>query len=375
NFIGQAYSSKTNYELALKNYETALELQLKYNPDNLDLLSTCYHNIGLLHKEKKGDANISLALKYYEAALQLGLSSSERDECLIATTINNITTLRPNTDPNQIDNSIENLKLVLDIRSKYLPEAHPLIGITHSTLGEAYCAKGDYSLGSKHFEQSLKIKQKYLPENHPSIIITYFDIARLYLDKGHLENIFNDTQNGNNSFLLSLHYYQHILQSTSPNYENIALIYNNMGLIHTRMNQFEKAFNCLQFAKNIYDQYLPSDHINLGAWYKNMGKVYTFKGDYQQGLDYYKKALEFYHTITTSEKEIYYALIYFNIGELYELSHNFIDALEYYQISLELVSKIQPSTHKDLLEPKYAIERLKKNRKKSYRKCFRCSCS
>ncbi|CAF1656136.1 unnamed protein product, partial [Didymodactylos carnosus] len=41
NFIGQAYSSKTNYELALKNYETALELQLKYNPDNLDLLSTC----------------------------------------------------------------------------------------------------------------------------------------------------------------------------------------------------------------------------------------------------------------------------------------------------------------------------------------------
>ncbi|CAF1543817.1 unnamed protein product [Didymodactylos carnosus] len=52
NNIGAVHAEKSEYDKALENYGTALEIQLKSLPSNHPSLATTYNNIGAVHAEK-----------------------------------------------------------------------------------------------------------------------------------------------------------------------------------------------------------------------------------------------------------------------------------------------------------------------------------
>ncbi|CAF1543832.1 unnamed protein product [Didymodactylos carnosus] len=87
NNIGAVHAEKGEYDKALENYESTLEIQIKSLPCRHPSLANTYTNIGLA-LNKKGE--YAKALENYERSLQIQLKSLPSNRPSLATTYNNI---------------------------------------------------------------------------------------------------------------------------------------------------------------------------------------------------------------------------------------------------------------------------------------------
>ncbi|CAF1008750.1 unnamed protein product [Rotaria sordida] len=174
-----------------------------------------------------------------------------------------------------------------------------------------------------------------------------------------------------------------ILQKTfSPEHIDVAMCYNEIGLVYEKLNKYSKALSFLDTALEIYEKNLPTENdpilMNLN---KNIARIYFQKGDYSKSILYYEKIIEIYNNnlspkhpdiiasykniasvyekmndypkaISSLEKIISIhsdmAELYNNIGSLYEKSNELSIALSYYEKALEIYEETLSSNHSEL---------------------------
>ncbi len=358
--MGQAY--KNVPELALKSFENALELQLRYNTTDFNTLATMYNNIGWAHRQLASATH--LIVDNYEKALKMcrAVSDSKIDWCLMATIINNLVTSQPDAD---IDLALKRERFVLDIRLRYLPLSHPLVAVTHQTLAEIYSTRGEFEEASVHTDEALRIKLKYLPQSHPSIASGYSAAAQLYLDKGDYEATKDQKEMSEESYNKSIDLIYQAFDvlssrelSSSINYVLISYLYNNCGVVYTRLGRFDEALDCFNTATNTSLRHVPVNNDLHGAALKNKGKVFTLQGNMSKGMEYYKLSIDFYNQ-TGLSNSLRMAQIYFNIGEWYEISEDHELAVAYYERAVDIGAKTHRPGHPFRLQYKKALDKLK----------------
>ncbi|UJR38857.1 hypothetical protein I4U23_031523 [Adineta vaga] len=296
NQLGRAYEQEP--ELALWSCEKALELQLRYNPADHHTLASIYNNIDLVHLRLQSDKQVTT--NYYEKALEICISIPDENEIkwdLYATILNNLATFQLYDD---IDLVLEKEHLALDIRLKYLPLSHPVVGTTHRILATFYSLKAEYDKAFIHFNEALHIKLKYSPNNDSSIYQLYHDISLSTLYKGDYEINAGHEAAAKVSYETALKFSSDAIDhlssnelSTSTKYSLLCYCVNICGVLYTRLNRFNDAIECFNKLINILNQHLPTNDPLHIAFFRNRGRVFTLQGNLNTGMEYYENAIKF----------------------------------------------------------------------------------
>lgn len=108
-----------------------------------------------------------------------------------------------------------------------------------------------------------------------------------------------------------------LLQVSDSITEELALCYNNLGMIYEIKGDFDQAVNYLNDALEISLHFNnKEDSISLTAEYNNIGMVYKSMGNYKMALNYLYKALDIWLT-TFKGAHPYMAMILNNLGITY----------------------------------------------------------
>ena len=127
----------------------------------------------------------------------------------------------------------------------------------------------------------------------------------------------------------------------------MALIYNEIGLLHDEQGDYASALMYYQKAIDIRQQELPPDHFSLSVSYNNIGEVQRQLGDYFNALDNHRKTLLIKQKILPPNDPSL-ATTYNNIGLASESLGEFASALSFYQKALDIKQQTLPADHQDL---------------------------
>ena len=81
-------------------------------------------------------------------------------------------------------------------------------------------------------------------------------------------------------------------EQLGPNHVDVALSYNNIGLVYSKKGDLDQALDNYQRAQEIKEKQQGPNHVDVADSYNNIGEVYSKKGDLDQAMDYYQRALE-----------------------------------------------------------------------------------
>lgn len=129
-----------------------------------------------------------------------------------------------------------------------------------------------------------------------------------------------------------------ILQRLNDQNE-VARVYNHLGLANRGLSNLEKAFEYYTKALNIYEKQNNEEGQLKGYTY--LGVLFTSFEDYNKSLEYYKRAIDLAKGL---EKKSAFASLNTNIGAIYSKRKEFEEALKHYEISEQIYLKLN-DTH------------------------------
>ncbi|CAF1332148.1 unnamed protein product [Adineta steineri] len=133
--------------------------------------------------------------------------------------------------------------------------------------------------------------------------------------------------------------YKTLLEHASSESDK-ALYYNNFGYVKYRHGDYEQAIEYYRKALGIWEKTLSVNHPNLAISYSNIGGVYDSMGEYEKALSFYEKTLPAEHpSLATS---------YNNLGSIYNNMKEYLKALSFYEKALEIFEKTLPENHPSL---------------------------
>mgnify|MGYP000866516206 FL=1 len=111
---------------------------------------------------------------------------------------------------------------------------------------------------------------------------------------------------------------------------NVANAYRAAGHLEKSLIHFKKA-------SIIYEENMPNNDFRLAGLYNNIGLLYQEKGEYQNAIEYLRKALDIIESFP--EAIIERAITYTNIGVSLLKLNNLEEALQYINRSLSIFEK------------------------------------
>ncbi len=156
------------------------------------------------------------------------------------------------------------------------------------------------------YENALTTAQEVVPRriqlvgaNHPDVAIDYNDIGVISYRLGkYSEAITAYTQ----AF--------QIIENDDQNIELRAKLLNNIGVIYAKEGDYLKALDYYKHSLKIKKQYFGNQHRSIGTNLRNIGIIYSRIGEYNRGMEYYHLALKNWKD--------YYGDSHPKIGELYQ---------------------------------------------------------
>ena len=147
----------------------------------------------------------------------------------------------------------------------------------YHAIGGVKNALGDYTEAVGFYEKALAINEKTLPSNHPTSYATSLECMTTWASTR------------------ALSFHQKALaidEKTLPsNHPHLATSYNNIALVYDNMGEYSQALSFHQKALAIREKTLPSNHPSLATSYNNIALVYDHMGEYSQALSFHQKAL------------------------------------------------------------------------------------
>ena len=183
------------------------------------------------------------------------------------------------------------------------------------------------------------------------------------LEKAHLnyqrgQIAYNQGKNdqANAFYQRTLEVYQ---QKLGANHQNVATIYNNMGLVCDSMEDYPQARSHYEKALQIYQKVLPADHPIIATCLSNIASAYDNMKEYQQALAFYERAYQIYKE-KLPETHPHFATYYSNIGLVYSNLRQYGKALTCFESASRIGTKALPVGHPDLKVYQQHLETAKK---------------
>ncbi|CAB4003673.1 Nephrocystin-3 [Paramuricea clavata] len=216
-------------------------------------------------------------------------------------------------------------------------ECHDYRSSTFIELGNSYTKIGDFDKAMDYHQRALEIQEKYLGPNHVDVAVSYNNIGLVYYDQGDLDQ--------------AKDCYQRALKikekQLGPNHVDIAASYNNIGLVYYGKGDLKQAKDYYQQALEIEEKQLGPNHVRVAVSCSNIGLVYYDQGDLDKADDYYQRALKIEEK-QLGPNHVDIAASYNNIGLVYYDKGNLDQAKDYYQRALEIEEKQLGPNHVDV---------------------------
>jgi tetratricopeptide (TPR) repeat protein len=355
NNLGLLYSTRNEYQKAMKNFEKAIEL----NHNN----KLVYANIGNIYKiEKKYDK----AIKFYKKAIDinpivetyfsLGFIYDKRKEYDKA-----IYYYQKAIDINpKFDACYNNIGYIFYTKKEYSKainfyrksikvNPNSQDNPSYSNIKIILNTKQEYSQAINQYKNKINFYQKYEKENNDLYISkiekVYTALATLYYDLKQYKNALYGVKNSLILCLKLRQNYPNKNQLIKEKYNYLSSIYSKMNLhdkskkyslkskilynkiLINRLNKKHRNKNFKQYKSVLYNTY-----FTLGNLYFNQAKLYN------QAIVAYKKALSLQKENNDSELTAY---IHFAIAKTYEKLKKGKKAEIEYKKSIELYDDIQ----------------------------------
>jgi tetratricopeptide (TPR) repeat protein len=156
---------------------------------------------------------------------------------------------------------------------------HNLRGILNQKLGEIYTLKGQYALAEHHSKRAIKCYQEEMvlenPDSHRDI---YRSIAEIKHNLADLYRNTNEYSNAINAYLEA----SDILEKRFPNqvevYEEIGLIYTRLGKLYKLLSRYDKAKQFYEMALEKCEEVICLGH-GTSSIYAVKGQIYEKLGE------------------------------------------------------------------------------------------------
>jgi predicted O-linked N-acetylglucosamine transferase (SPINDLY family) len=335
NIRGACYAGLQQMNLAVENYEKAIELNPEY--------AKPYYNLaGVLHEINEFDASIQsyqsalfIEPDYAEAHNNLGNVLKEigkLDEAIVS--YEKAVALKPDYieayyslgdsfyEVGKLEDTIKCYSRVLEYRPK-------LIGI-HNNLGNIFRELGRFDESVLSYEKAISIDSGFV-EGYYNLGVTFQELKQLdnalvnykkaielkpnYPEAfNNLGTLYKELKN----FDSSIHSYQKAID-IQPDY---AEAFNNLGVLYKEIGQLEKAVQSHENAIKINSKYDEA--------YNNLGILFMELGQLENAIESYKSAIKANNNFVEAINNL--GLLLMNLGQIDE-------AIKYYQKAL----KINPS--------------------------------
>ncbi|MFT5763699.1 MAG: CHAT domain-containing protein/Tfp pilus assembly protein PilF [Saprospiraceae bacterium] len=203
----------------------ALEIFKKTKGDNRRKIAGCYNTIAMNWSSKK---DYDQALNYYDQALKIKIEALGKDDRSVGITLNNIGNVYYHLGNN--GKAIEHYEKALRIKIKQLGDQHPRVSDTYFNIGNFYARDGNYDKAIVLFEKSIAIDRKNEEDQNRKLAHRLTSLSEAYFYKNKLD--------------LALKYGHQAIayyQKTEANPILSATAHQNLGTIHQRSKQYEKA--------------------------------------------------------------------------------------------------------------------------------------
>ena len=148
----------------------------------------------------------------------------------------------------------------------------------------------------------------------------------------------------------------------SNNMEGFVNTYNQICIILTRQDQYEKAKEYLNKALSTGLSTLDSNNLITATTYISLGVVYNEEKNYNQSLTYHNKALSI-RLLKLGEYHVDVATSYGNIGNVYLNSKNYDKSIEAHSKAMQIREKLFGKASAEIVESFYGLGNAYKEKK------------
>ncbi|CAF2749324.1 unnamed protein product [Rotaria sp. Silwood2] len=279
NNIGLVYFHRCNYQKALYYYEKTrlIENVALGSSDYFDHAATL-NNIGLVHFEQ---GHYDLALRFYKDALTIRERSLPAKHLRFAESYNNIASLHERLG--ELNEALAMFEKALEVRFAALLPDHPQIAISYSNLANVLDALGRSDETLANYFKALKNRNSSSPEAMHSRALFLNNIVEHYRDE---KNCVEATKYHQEAFRIRLQLF------SRNKHPDLAMSYNNMGLLSIDHCMFDKALYYLLRALKIYREIYDLEHPQIATSLFNIGLAFYEKDKNEAALNYLQQALD-----------------------------------------------------------------------------------
>ena len=183
-----------------------------------------------------------------------------------------------------------------------------------------------YELALQIRVRESRMNEELYGTEHPDTAASYNNIGLVYSNLG-------DYDTALEYYLKALAVQENVLGTEHP---DTAISYNNIGLVYDSQGDYDKALEYFLKALAIKEKVLGTEHPGTATSYNNIGLVYAHQGNYDKALEYLFKALTIREIVLGAEHPDT-AISYNNIGSIYAEKGDYDKALEYYLKALTIL--------------------------------------
>lgn len=343
NKLSENYSAEFELEKSQDVANKALEYAIQYlDEDNLEK-ATAWNNLGNAHFLR---GQHELALEEYEKALEI-TERVPHDDKHIYSAPTNLGIGNVYFGKLQYQQAFLHFKEALETNKEILGEDHPYVANSYLSLGNLYRNKGSYNLAQENYNTALEIFLKAFGQDHPDVATTYIGIADIFKQA---ENYEKALQYYNQALII----YTRFLNEINPKFGDIYLgfadIAKNKGDYATAVDYYEKALN-------LFDKTIGKTHQNSIRSYLGIANTYIYQEKFKEALDYYGKVLEINFNLV-GETHVNTSAAYNNLGGLYYFAGDFVLAARYFEKALAIDQAIHGDKHPNVANAHYNLARV-----------------
>ena len=270
--IGVNYWAKSEFNLALNNYQKSLKINQELN--NIYAISSLMSNIGIVYNDLSDYEN---SLKYHLESLKIAEENDFTN--LYINNISNISSiyLAQKNYPKALEYALEATKL---------SEEHGNtnnLALQLNTMGEVYESQKKYKKAKHTYQKCLEIDIKN--GNNYGKAISLYNIGNT---EYHLKNHKEAIANFNKSLIISKQIQDQV---------GILLSNKSLGQIHKDENQFNSALEHYKISLDIaIELNLKEEKLDI---YKKYSELYKSIGKFDKSLDYLEKFISLKDIIYT----------------------------------------------------------------------------
>ncbi|MEZ5015673.1 MAG: tetratricopeptide repeat protein [Flavipsychrobacter sp.] len=129
--------------------------------------------------------------------------------------------------------------------------------------------------------------------------------------------------------------------------KDLAIYYNEIGLVWHSKGEYDKAIGYYEQALEIDKAYYGDSHPTIATRYNNLGSAWYSKGEYDKAIDYHVRALEIDKKYYR-DSHPYIAIDYNNLGMAWDSKGEYDKAIGYYEQALEIGKAYYGDSHPDI---------------------------